>query len=107
VLDESDETGNRMCRRRWSLVVGEDKVTTTRAEGSGPVDALTKAMRQGAGEVVPGRAAVAAGHIQRGPRSTWWRTTRGACARDVSFHAEGHPSWTTRGREQRPEPGGR
>jgi len=46
VLDESDETGNR-------YVAGVDvaggwrgKVTTTRAEGSGPVDALTKAMRQ-------------------------------------------------------------
>ena len=45
VLDESDELGNRYVQASMSLSIGDAKVTTTRAEGSGPVDGLTKAMR--------------------------------------------------------------
>ena len=39
VLDESDEIGNRYVQASMSLTNGGSKVTTTRAEGSGPVDA--------------------------------------------------------------------
>ena len=46
VLDESDELGNRYVQASMSLSNSDSKITTTRAEGSGPVDALTKAMRQ-------------------------------------------------------------
>jgi 2-isopropylmalate synthase len=38
--------GTGLCRRFMTLSVGEQTVATSRAEGAGPVDALTKAMRQ-------------------------------------------------------------
>jgi len=46
VIDESDETKNRYVQASMLLSVGGSHVMTTRAEGAGPVDALTKAMRQ-------------------------------------------------------------
>jgi 2-isopropylmalate synthase len=46
VLDESDETGNRYVQASMQLSIGDSKVVTTRAEGAGPVDGLTRAMRR-------------------------------------------------------------
>jgi len=45
VLDESDQTGERYVQASMLLSIS-DSTVTTRAEGSGPVDALTKAMRR-------------------------------------------------------------
>ncbi len=48
VFDESDEAGNRFVQAFMSLGIGTDSgisIVTTRAEGEGPVDALTRAMR--------------------------------------------------------------
>jgi 2-isopropylmalate synthase len=49
VFDESDEAGTRFVQAFMSLGVGTPggaKIVTTRAEGAGPVDAMTRAMRQ-------------------------------------------------------------
>jgi 2-isopropylmalate synthase len=45
VFDESDESGKRYVQASISLAIGES-IVTSRAEGEGPVDALTRAMRR-------------------------------------------------------------
>lgn len=97
VLDESDETGNRYVQASMSLTIGNAKVATTRAEGSGPVDALTRAMRQELERSYP--------PIARMKLDTFSVTAIDVTANDtaahvrvtVSFHAEGHEPWTTAG----------
>jgi 2-isopropylmalate synthase len=97
VLDESDEIGNRYVQASMSLSNGEARVTTTRAEGSGPVDALTKAMRQELEKWYPA--------ITRMRLDTFSVTAIDVSAHDtaahvrvtVSFHADGHEPWTTAG----------
>ena len=97
VLDESDETGNRYVQASMSLVVGEDKVTTTRAEGSGPVDALTKAMRQELEKWYPAVAQLWLDTFSVTAIDVVAHDTAAHVRVTVSFHAEGHPSWTTAG----------
>jgi 2-isopropylmalate synthase len=46
VIDESDVIGSRYVQASMLLSIGDAAVRTTRAEGAGPVDALTKAMRR-------------------------------------------------------------
>jgi 2-isopropylmalate synthase len=97
VLDESDQRGNRYVQASMSLAIGASEVTTTRAEGSGPVDALTKAMRQELENWYPA--------IKRMRLDTFSVTAIDVSAHDtaahvrvtVSFHAEGHDPWTTAG----------
>ena len=45
VFDESDEIGGRFIQAFMTLIVGDGTVRTTRGEGAGPVDAMTKALR--------------------------------------------------------------
>ena len=97
VLDESDETGNRYVQASMSLTVAESQVTTSRAEGAGPVDALTKAMRQELENWYPA--------ITEMRLDTFSVTAIDVSAHDtaahvrvtVSFHADGHEPWTTAG----------
>jgi len=97
VLDESDEIGNRYVQASMSLTIADSKVTTTRAEGSGPVDALTKAMRQELERWYP--------VISQMRLDTFSVTAIDVSAHDtaahvrvtVSFHADGHQPWTTAG----------
>jgi 2-isopropylmalate synthase len=97
VLDESDQRGNRYVQASMSLAVGHSEVTTSRAEGSGPVDALTKAMRQELENWYP--------TIKQMRLDTFSVTAIDVSAHDtaahvrvtVSFHADGHDSWTTAG----------
>ena len=96
VLDESDETGNRYVQASMQLFIGES-VVTTRAEGAGPVDALTKAMRQELEKWYPAIA-----HMRLG---TFTVTAIDVSAQDtaahvrvtVSFNADGHEPWITAG----------
>jgi 2-isopropylmalate synthase len=75
---------------------GADVVTTS-AEGAGPVDALTKAMRQELERWYPA--------IARLKLDTFSVTAIDVSAHDtaarvrvtVSFHADGHEPWTTAG----------
>jgi 2-isopropylmalate synthase len=97
VLDESDETGNRYVQASMQLFVGDGTVVTTRAEGAGPVDALTKAMRHELEKWYPAIA-----HMRLG---TFTVTAIDVSAQDtaahvrvtVSFNADGHEPWVTAG----------
>ena len=97
VFDESDEIGNRFVQAFMSLSVGESTVTTTRAEGAGPVDALTKAMRHELEKWYPALAEMRLG--------TFTVTALDVAAQDsaahvrvtVSFHADGYEPWITAG----------
>jgi 2-isopropylmalate synthase len=97
VIDESDETKNRYVQASMLLSVDNSVVTTTRAEGAGPVDALTKAMRQELEKWYPvvakmhlGRFSVTAIDVSAHDTAAHVRVT-------LSFHAEGHEPWTTAG----------
>ena len=97
VLDESDQRGNRYVQASMSLAIGDSDVVTSRAEGSGPVDALTKAMRQELENWYPA--------IKQMRLDTFSVTAIDVSAHDtaahvrvtVSFHAEGEQPWTTAG----------
>ena len=97
VLDESDESGHRYVQASMSLAVGDGQVTTTRAEGSGPVDALTKAMRQELEKWVPAVAQLRLDTFSVTAIDVVAHDTAAHVRVTVSFHAEGHPSWTTAG----------
>ena len=97
VIDESDITGDRYVQASMSLSVGGDRLVATRAEGSGPVDALTKAMRQELEKWYPAIAemrldtfSVAALDVSAHDTAAHVRVT-------VSFHADGQQPWTTAG----------
>jgi 2-isopropylmalate synthase len=97
VLDESDETGNRYVQASMLLSVGDSAVATTRAEGAGPVDALTKAMRRELEKWYPslaqmrlGTFSVTALDVSAHDSAAYVRVT-------VSFYADGHEPWKTAG----------
>ena len=98
VFDESDEIGGRFVQAFMSLTVGDDAtVATTRAEGAGPVDALTKAMRHELEKWYPalkqmrlGTFTVAALDVSAHDSAAHVRVT-------VSFNADGHEPWMTAG----------
>ncbi|HEY2467426.1 MAG TPA: alpha-isopropylmalate synthase regulatory domain-containing protein [Terracidiphilus sp.] len=97
VFDESDEIGNRFVQAFMTLSVGDTTITTSRAEGAGPVDALTKAMRKELDKWYPALAEMRLG--------TFTVTALDVAAQDsaahvrvtVSFHADGHEPWVTAG----------
>ncbi len=97
VFDESDEIGNRFVQAFMTLSVGDSTVTTTRAEGAGPVDALTKAMRHELEKWYPaltqmrlGTFSVTALDVSAHDSAAYVRVT-------VSFHADGYEPWITAG----------
>ncbi len=97
VFDESDEAGNRFVQAFMSLSIGGNTIRTTRAEGAGPVDALTRAMRHELEKWHPslqqmrlGRFSVTAIDVSAHDSAAHVRVT-------VSFHADGHEPWITAG----------
>jgi 2-isopropylmalate synthase len=97
VFDESDEAGNRFVQAFMSLSIGGNTIRTTRAEGEGPVDALTRAMRHELENWYPalqlmklGRFSVTAIDVSAHDSAAHVRVT-------VSFHADGHEPWVTAG----------
>ena len=97
VFDESDEIGNRFVQAFMTLSIGDDTVTTSRAEGAGPVDALTKAMRRELEKWYPaiarmrlGTFSVAAIDVSAHDSAAHVRVT-------VSFHADGYEPWINAG----------
>jgi 2-isopropylmalate synthase len=97
VLDESDETGDRYVQASMQLSVGDSAVATTRAEGSGPVDALTKAMRSELEKWHPVLAAMRLGTFSVTALDVSAHDTAAHVRVTVSFHADGHEPWTTAG----------
>jgi 2-isopropylmalate synthase len=101
VFDESDEVGGRFVQAFMALNVGDSTVATTRAEGAGPVDALTKALRYELDKWYPelaqmrlGTFTVAALDVRAHDSAAHVRVT-------VSFQADGQDTriapWTTAG----------
>ena len=97
VLDESDEAGNRFVRATMSLQLGDATIIETTAEGAGPVDALSKAMRKELERWYPTMKqmrletfSVTAIDISAHDTAAHVRVT-------VSFQADGHEPWTTAG----------
>jgi 2-isopropylmalate synthase len=97
VLDESDEMGNRYVQAAMSLSVGDSEVTTTRAEGSGPVDALTKAMRQELEKWYPALTQMRLDTFSVTAIDVSAHDTAAHVRVTVSFHADGSEPWTTAG----------
>ncbi|MGB3628966.1 MAG: alpha-isopropylmalate synthase regulatory domain-containing protein, partial [Terracidiphilus sp.] len=97
VFDESDEIGGRFIQAFMTLVVGDATVRTARGEGAGPVDAITKALRQELDKWYPelalmklGTFTVAALDIKAHDSAAHVRVT-------ASFNADGHEPWITAG----------
>jgi 2-isopropylmalate synthase len=97
VIDESDVIGSRYVQASMLLSIGDSTVTTARAEGAGPVDALTKAMRR---ELEKWRPAITRMHLGRFSVTAIDVSAQDTAAHvrvTVSFHADGYESWTTAG----------
>jgi 2-isopropylmalate synthase len=97
VFDESDDAGNRFVQAFMTLTVGDSTVATTRAEGAGPVDAMSRAMRRELEKWYPaiaqirlGTFSVTAVDVSAHDSAAYVRVT-------VSFHADGHEPWITAG----------
>ncbi len=96
VMDESDAAGKRCVQATMTLQIGDATVTTS-AEGAGPVDALTKAMRQELENWYP--------ELKRMRLGTFSVTAIDVSAHDsaahvrvtVSFQADGYEPWVTAG----------
>jgi 2-isopropylmalate synthase len=97
VIDESDETGGRYVQASMSLCLGDSKVIVTRAEGAGPVDALTKAMRHELERWYPAIARMHLGRFSVTAIDVSAQDTAAHVRVTVSFHADGHEPWTTAG----------
>jgi len=97
VFDESDEIGNRFVQAFMTLTIGDSTVATARAEGAGPVDAMTRAMRKELEKWYPaiakirlGTFSVTAVDVSAHDSAAYVRVT-------VSFHADGQEPWITAG----------
>jgi 2-isopropylmalate synthase len=96
VVDESDEAGKRFVQATMTLSVG-DSIVTSQADGAGPVDALTKAMRQ--------QLEISYPPIKQMRLDTFSVTAIDVSAHDtaahvrvtVSFEVDGRDPWTTAG----------
>jgi 2-isopropylmalate synthase len=97
IVDESDLAGSRFVQASMAMSIGGAKVASSRADGEGPVDALSRAMRQELEKWYP--------PIVRMRLDTFSVTALDVSAHDtaahvrvtVSFHADGQQPWTTAG----------
>jgi 2-isopropylmalate synthase len=97
VLDESDETRNRYVQASMLLTIGDSTVKVTRAEGAGPVDAMTKAMRSELEKWYPSIAQMRLGTFSVEALDVSAHDTAAYVRVTVSFHADGHEPWKTAG----------
>ena len=97
VHDESDEVGGRFIQAHMTLSVGESRVATARAEGTGPVDALTKAMRMELDKYYPALAEMRLGTFTVAALDVRAQDSAAHVRVTVSFIADGHDPWVTSG----------
>jgi 2-isopropylmalate synthase len=97
LFDESDEIGNRFVQAFMTLSVGDRTVTTSRAEGTGPVDALTKALRKELEKWYPALAQMKLGRFSVTAIDVSAHDTASHVRVTVSFNADGHEPWITAG----------
>jgi 2-isopropylmalate synthase len=97
VFDESDEIGSRFVQAFITLTLGDTTVATSRAEGAGPVDALTKAMRKELEKWYPALAEMRLGTFTVAALDVSAHDSAAHVRVTVSFHADGHEPWITAG----------
>jgi len=97
VFDESDEIGSRFVQAFMTLAIGDSAVATSRAEGTGPVDALTKAMRRELDKTYPALAEMRLGTFTVAALDVSAHDSAAHVRVTVSFHADGHEPWITAG----------
>jgi 2-isopropylmalate synthase len=97
VHDESDEVGGRFIQAHMTLSIGESRVATARAEGTGPVDALTKAMRMELDKYYPALAEMRLGTFTVAALDVRAQDSAAHVRVTVSFNADGHEPWVTSG----------
>ena len=97
VHDESDEVGGRFIQAHMTLAIGESRVATARAEGTGPVDALTKAMRTELDKYYPALAEMRLGTFTVAALDVRAQDSAAHVRVTVSFIADGHEPWVTSG----------
>jgi 2-isopropylmalate synthase len=97
VHDESDEVGGRYVQAHMVLTIGESKVAVSRAEGAGPVDALTKAMRHELDKWYPALAEMKLGTFTVAALDVRAHDSAAHVRVTVSFNADGHEPWVTAG----------
>ncbi|MGD0154488.1 MAG: alpha-isopropylmalate synthase regulatory domain-containing protein [Terracidiphilus sp.] len=97
VHDESDEVGGRYVQAHMVLTIGESKVAVSRAEGAGPVDALTKAMRHELDKHYPALAEMKLGTFTVAALDVRAHDSAAHVRVTVSFNADGHEPWVTAG----------
>ncbi len=97
VFDESDEIGGRFVQAFMLLLVGDSTVVTSRAEGAGPVDALTRAMRRELDNWYPGLAQMRLGTFTVEALDVKAHDSAAHVRVSLSFNADGHEPWITAG----------
>jgi 2-isopropylmalate synthase len=97
VHDESDEVGGRFIQAHMTLSIGESRVATARAEGTGPVDALTKAMRMELDKYYPALAEMRLGTFTVAALDVRAQDSAAHVRVTVSFIADGNEPWVTAG----------
>ena len=97
VFDESDEVGGRFVQAFMTLTIGDSTTATTRAEGAGPVDALTKAMRHELDKWYPALAQMRLGTFTVAALDVRAHDSAAHVRVTVSFNADGHEPWITAG----------
>jgi 2-isopropylmalate synthase len=97
IQDEYDEAGTHFVQAFMSLSHADGTIATARAEGAGPVDAMTRAMRSELEKWYPalkrmhlGRFSVTALDVSAHDSAAHVRVT-------VTFQAEGRDPWITAG----------
>ncbi len=97
VVDESNGAGKRFVQASMSLSIDDSVVTTTTADGAGPVDALTKAMRYELEKWFPAIAKMRLGTFSVTAIDVSAHDSAAHVRVTVSFNAEGHEPWITAG----------
>jgi len=97
VFDECDDMGDHYALAFMTLMLADAKVTTTRAEGAGPVDALTKALRLELEKRFPALAEMRLGTFTVAALDVSAHDSAAHVRVTVSFHADGYDPWITAG----------
>ena len=97
VIDESNEKGGRSAQATMLLSIEDAEVTSTTAEGAGPVDALTKAMRRELKKWYPAIAQIRLGTFSVKAIDVSAQDTAAHVRVTLSFQADGGEPWVTAG----------
>ena len=97
IFDECDDVGDHYALAFMTLMLADSKVATTRAEGAGPVDALTKALRRELEKPFPSLADMHLGTFTVTALDVKAYDSAAHVRVAVSFNADGYEPWTTAG----------